>query len=197
MRRFLAVFIAAMVSFACRSLWADGAGELLWWMISDVDGITASDDKGNIYSANELGVNSARVRYDSQTGESGYLTLWGLDENGQFFQEQDSMAGVGIPSEYYGSLSDLSGDSASYSFVIELGNWSNGSWTKTSMESQSVSYADLLKDKHIASWDDLTPLGAYAWSPSQYHVVPEPNSALLILLGVAALSLRRRRFKRE
>jgi hypothetical protein len=195
MKSFLKFFIIIFATIICPTvLKANDDGELLWWMISDIDSISASDANGKTYSARDLGVNSARVRYDSTSGESGYLTLWGLDANRQPFQEPDSVGGVGIPAEYYASLASLSGDSASYSFVLELGNWSNGSWTKTSMESNSETYTDLVAKGHINTWDNfITPANAKAWTPAMYSVVPEPSSALLILIGSALLALRRRR----
>jgi hypothetical protein len=168
---------------------AEEGGELLWWMVGEAGGITGTDDDGKVYSATELGVQKARVRYESES-DSGYLTLWALDENNDFYQPANSSAGVGIPAEYYGSLASLGGNSASYSFVIELGNWSNGKWTGM-MESDSVKYGDLVSQKHIASWDNIAPIDSTYWSPSSYHVIPEPNSALLLLLGVSLLSLRR------
>lgn len=101
-------FISAAVMSPAASL-ADEGGELLWWMIGDAEGITGTDDEGKTYNAADLNVNSARIRYENDSGDKGYLTLWALDENGEPFQEQDSAAGVGIPAEYYGSLASLSG----------------------------------------------------------------------------------------
>jgi hypothetical protein len=62
------------------------------------------------------------------------------------------------------------------------------------MESNSETYTDLVAKGHINTWDNfITPANAKAWTPAMYSVVPEPSSALLILIGSALLALRRRR----
>lgn len=192
MKNIVSLALVLFSTVICRcGAFADEGGELLWWMVGEAGGITGTDDDGKVYSATELGVQKARVRYDGAGGDSGYLTLWSLDEENNFVQEANSAVGVGLPAEYYGSLAGFSGSSASYSFVIELGNWSDGRWTGM-MESETISYKDLVDQKYIANWDNIAPIDSTYWSPSTYHVVPEPNSALLVLLGAALLSLRRR-----
>ena len=196
--KFLSVLVAAF--FMCRSdCRAAEGGELLWWMISDAGNITGVDEKtGNTVSASDLNINSARIRYESGD-DIGYLTLWGLDMEENVFQEPDSIAGVGLPAERFGDLSGLSSSLASYSFVVELGNWVDGTWTKTQMASESVSYQQLVNNGHIRDWSNikLSPVDAHAWIAGGYHVVPEPSSALMLLVGGAFLALRRRRGRKD
>ena len=185
-------FLVASMLVASLSCEAAVGGEVLWWMIGDnyssIEG-TATD--GTTMTAGELKVTDARVRYEGTDGSKGYLKLYGLDEGGNVYS-LDGVAGVGLPAEYFADLSGLSG--TSYSFVLELGNWKEGSWVHTSMESQAASYESLVANKHISQWHETTPTYGTPWKPTTgYTVVPEPSSGLMLLVGGAFLMLRRRR----
>ena len=185
-------FLVASMLVASLSCEAADGGEVLWWMIGDnyssIEG-TATD--GTTMTAGELKVTDARVRYEGTDGSKGYLKLYGLDEGGNVYS-LDGVAGVGLPAEYFADLSGLSG--TSYSFVLELGNWKEGSWVHTSMESQAASYESLVANKHISQWHETTPTYGTPWNPTTgYTVVPEPSSGLMLLVGGAFLMLRRRR----
>lgn len=178
---------------------ADGGGEVLWWLVGDdYQSIVGTAEDGTQTTAGELGVTDARLRYDAADGTSGYLTLFGVNDDGSVSKYDGSAGlggeyGMGLPAEYFGSLTGLSG--ASYSFVLELGNYIDGKWARTSMESESVSYGTLLANNHITAWDSTTPLYGSPWSPSSYTVVPEPSCAMLLVMGGALLALRRRRME--
>ena len=58
---------------------ADG-GEVIWWLMGDVNTITAEKD-GKVYTAAEMGVNAARIRYQNDS-ESGYLTIYASASDG-------------------------------------------------------------------------------------------------------------------
>jgi hypothetical protein len=173
-------------------------GEVLWWTIgSDYQSLTGTADDGTVHTAGNLGVTDVRIRYTStEDNSTGYLTLLQLNDD-KTVSVYDGSAhlgaeyGVGLPADYYGSLSSLSG--TSYNFVLELGNYANGQWVRTSMESDVVSYQSLLDSKHISAWDGVNPIDGSPWSPKVYHVVPEPTNGLLVLLGSALLMLRRKR----
>jgi hypothetical protein len=185
-------FLVASMLVASLSCEAADGGEVLWWMIGDnyssIEG-TATD--GTTMTAGELKVTDARVRYEGADGSKGYLKLYGLDEGGNVYS-LDGVAGVGLPAEYFADLSGLSG--TSYSFVLELGNWKEGNWVHTSMESQAASYESLVANKHISQWHETTPTYGTPWNPTTgYTVVPEPSSGLMLLVGGALLMLRRRR----
>ena len=188
----IAVLLASVLvaSLSCEA--AEG-GEVLWWMVGDnLDAITGTTKEDNTMNAGQLGVTAARVRWENGS-EKGWLTLYGLDANGKVY-ELEGAGGADVPAMFFGNLSDLAGDLTSYSFVLELGNWSDGSWVHTSMESQAASYNQLVTDKHISQWKETTPTYGTPWKPTTgYTVVPEPSSGLMFLVGGAVLMLRRRR----
>ena len=181
-----AVFVATV---SCEA--AEG-GEVLWWMVGEdyksITGTVTSD--GSTMTAEQLGVTDARVRWQDGSGNKGYLTLYGLDADGNV-HTLDGSAGVGLPAEFFGDLGSLSGES--YSFVLELGNYNEGSWVHTSMESEAVKYETLVANKHISEWRETTPTYGTPWKPTNFTVVPEPSGGLLMLTGCALLMLRRRR----
>ena len=190
----IAVLMASafVASVSCSA--AEG-GEVLWWMIgSDYEtSISGTTKEGGAMTAGELGVKDARIRYQDASGNTlGYLTLYALDGNNNVHVFPGN-EGLGLPGSYFGDLSDLAGSLTAYSFVLELGNYDDGSWVHTSMESEAASYNDLVAKKHISEWRETTPTYGTPWKPTNFTVVPEPNSGLMLLVGGAFLMLRRRK----
>ena len=184
-------FLFAAMLVASRSCEAAEGGEVLWWLVDiGYENIEGTYSDGTTVTAKELGVNGARIRYESTNGDYGWLPLFGLDENDKFVQ-YEGVNGVLLPAEYFGSLDGLSAESCT--FVLELGNYQSGKWIGTSLESEAVSYHDLVKNNHITQWHETAPSYGTPWTPDNFMVVPEPNSAMLLLLGASILALRRRR----
>lgn len=175
--------VFAGVMCAAYGLRAADGGEVIWWLVEDMDKITAE------YNAVDMDVNAARVRYQSGE-ERGYLSIYASVNNEVHLTMGDGSA-ASVPGEYFAALGGLPGES--YSFVVELGNWANGNWTGTAMESASATYSELQKMNAVATWHDTTPVYSQPWKPSGFTVVPEPNSGLMLLIGGALLALRRRR----
>jgi hypothetical protein len=174
--------------------------DVLWWMIgSDYQSIVGKNEKtGETMTAGQLGVTDVRVRYDGSDGTSGYLTLFGVNQDGSVSVYDGSLEmgmggehGVGLPAEYFADLGSLSPQD--YSFVIELGNWDNGMWSNTAMVSESRTYEELVSLNHIKKWQNTVPTYGQAWTPGNFTVVPEPTSAVLLVFGASLLALRRRR----
>ena len=180
------VVLLALVSVAFMTCASDS---VLWWMIgSGYESITGKDDKGNTWNALDLGVTDARLAYEDSSGNRTYLTLYGLDADG-VVHELEGPGGVGLPAEYFADLSGIS--DMGCQFVLELGTW-DGQWVNTAMETRAT-YAELLEGKHITDWHDTTPSYGTPWTPSNFSVVPEPTSGIMVLFGTAILMLRRKR----
>lgn len=192
LKKVLFLTAAFALTLSCE---AAGGGEVLWWMIGKNYGsITGTTEDDQTMTAGELGVTDARIGYQDASGNRTYLTLYGLDDEGTV-HVLEGAAGVGLPAEYFADLSGIS--DLGYSFVLELGHWEKDSgWVATSMEA-SATYQELVAGKHISNWDNTAPTYGTPWTPSNFSVVPEPSSGLMMLVGTALLMLRRKRFGRE
>lgn len=184
MRRFILV-LAALCSIMVR---AEGYGEVLWWELDDPSNI--KDDVSGV-TAESLDVNAARIRYESDGVTGGYLPIYATDYEGAVWPTTGNGAAAKLPGEWFSSIENAS----SLKFVIELGNWTDGKWVSTSMESEAVSYTYLKDEQHIAEWRDTIPAYATPWTPTSFSVVPEPSSGVLLLVASAMLALRRRKMR--
>ncbi len=110
-------------------------------------------------------VNAARVHYSNKDGSvTGYLDIYAFDGDNAYVQ----LAGAVAPAPG-ACFSPLTGDYATYSYVLELGNWSNGQWL-TGMNSEAMTYEQLAAGRYIAQWNGITPNYAQPWSPAAYSV---------------------------
>lgn len=82
-------------------------------------------------------------------------------------------------------------------FIMELGynEWDDGAedyvW-RTLAQSAPELYQNLVR-QHMYASGDIAPLTATPWTPD-FHTTPEPQSGMLLAVGLAVLMLRRKRF---
>ena len=102
--------------------------------------------------------------------------------------------GCGVPTGNQSPITDF--NSPEFYFMVEIGNYSYDestdveSWT-TIASSASMSY-NSLKDYTYYTFD-INPPTSGIWNPKDFYApIPEPNTGMLILIGLAALSLRRK-----
>ena len=195
--------IKALVACAAIFVAAQARASVLWWETNEPEDIDVElmDDQGNptgaTSTAQDLGVTDARIRVSGgDAGDDTYLQIAYFDPStGNIVVGGGANTTVvAVPTyDVYAYLGpDGAGfNDAAYSFTIELGNWANGTWTVLA-ESEVATYAALAG--HIASdgGGGLDAPYALPWAPQTFHAVPEPGSALLIVIGCALIALRRR-----
>ena len=129
-------------------------------------------------------------------GEGGEPTLIGQ----QVFDKQQNPGGSApeldvMPHTYETfDIAGLSGTGAK--FYMELGRWNADAGVMDTVgQTEFFGYSDI--SKYLTTWkgtggSEIPTQGA--WNPSSsFSAVPEPTGGLLVLLGAAALALRRRR----
>lgn len=165
-----------MLSVLAMAFGAFAEDSYLFWMVGDTSKPDSTTEKWD-YSY-------AKVAYIDSSDNKGYLNLYygdGAEMSGgatysvvQAYQD----TGMGFYAKF--------AENVTYSsFIVELFNDSNAFVA----QSQALTYSD------AASYVAMNGIGAPAnmvWAATSYNV-PEPNSALMLLLGSAILALRRRK----
>lgn len=98
----------------------------------------------------------------------------------------------------YADVSAFADSGSKYSFFIELRNSKAEQGSGAVAWSSSQTYAELATADVIYEnvLDPATELmSSPVWHGTNYHSAPEPTSAMLMLLGVAGLALRRKQRK--
>ncbi len=205
--------IKKLVRIALFAMLAHGGSVLaaedyvLWFMVDD----TAQIEGKNILdynNSNTPGINAARLHVTGD-GVDGYLNLAYLSEDGktlEYFSAEDGapaiVAQLALMDEdscstgwTLGSLlkSGTGTDSfTQFRFAVELGNvdFETAAWT--AIASSEAAYSDIAS--HITAVEDsIVASQVTAWTPTAFTPVPEPTGGLLVLVGAAILSLKRKR----
>ncbi len=140
--------------------------------------------------------NAVRIAYSTDGGSTpaGYLTLHyatldsGLSDIGEYVMLDQSKS---VP-QLYASVDNWTG--SGYSFFIELINYNSASvppTIQTVAVSQSETYANLTA-KGFTSDSMIPTVPTAVWHGGTYSV-PEPTSAMLVMLGVGLLVLKRKK----
>ena len=197
LRSILALAFAASVALAT---FADANPGVLLWQICD----PSIDDHGTLKKIDEYAsptlkdngvaekVNVVRIKATRNGDAAVYLDMFvgaepfsGMD----VAEVEDIEAGGNWAGPMWASFDKCSGDIQSYTFIMELGYMSeNGSKWDVLAVSSAETYASLEKFISHSPVDFPT---YDPWSPNTF-AIPEPSSALLILIGGALLALRRK-----
>lgn len=152
------------------------ADSYLYWLVGDSISLDGQENFTG-YSTAKVGV------LDSSGVSQGYLNLYG--DNGVSLDGPSVGMTPGDNSPYYANLATAG---AGYQFYIELFNDLSESVGRSS---EILAYADALA--YATTFGLSTP--AVPWNVSSFTTaaVPEPSSALLMLLGCAGLALKRKK----
>ena len=194
MKKILATALLALAPAA--GVFADGL-EVLVWQFQGNETVNRNGTQVGAFGLIGDAID-VRIAYDNGSGTTGYLNWWDGNETTPppTFSSTPLLVTDNeddLPVTWYADITPSAAtDYAGYTFTVELGNWdeTEHTWTVQAVSSTPASYDSLAR--HIQSWTDSAGThSVMAWTPS--YAVPEPTSGLLLVLGAAALGLRRRR----
>lgn len=164
MKKLVALVVVAL---SCGA-WA--ADSYLYWMVEK-----SVERDGKAFS----GYNSAKIGYLNDSGSMTYLNLYGEGASGDFI-------GIGkSATPGYESFANILGSGST--FYIELFNDN-----RVVARSEELSYSAL--ESYTTSSMLQTPREPWTSAGTTFTSnVPEPSSALLMLLGCAGLALKRKK----
>jgi len=181
MKRNLAVIVFALLGYAAQASY-------LYWTVNES---YTMENTGASYTYN------GAAPYEANTFQAARLMLY--DSNNESATQLGNAAGYvteegGAQKSYAVDVSNYT--AANYSFYIELLSYdaNASSWSQVGATTKQT-YTQLQSANVIYESDSLLPVAAATWHGSGSMNAPEPTSAMLMLLGVAGLALRRKQRK--
>lgn len=201
MKRLIALLLCMFMSIAY------AVDEVLYWMVEEDARVYFQDGQAKalpllVPSSDSLSL-AARVHVSNASlAEDAFLDLYYQEDDGSWAKWPGDLGidfgdsgsgywGCGVPTGNFSPITDF--NSPEYAFMVEIGNynWDDDSWT-TIASSASQSYNSLFEKGYIHYTFDLNPPTGSVWSPKDFYApIPEPNTSLLILIGVSMLALKR------
>ncbi len=206
MTRLLGGIVSFGFAVFLTALSAHADDDVLYWMMSGTESMT--DENGQKTTVSEFLTASggsdfsARVRVTGGgVAEDTFLNLYYydgsdfvLDDSAEAaFQQSGGVWSCSLGEGNLASVGAYSSGSPEYSFVIELGNVVNEEWTQTLATSSTMTYQSLADAGFISQTFDVSPPVSTMWNGGAFTAIPEPTSGMLMLMGLALLSLRRKR----
>lgn len=189
--------LIAVLLFLC-GMTLKAEDEFLYWMIASdatIEGLWGEKtvvSEGSYYAKVGYAAGSTTVEDIVKAKKlEGYLNLYGLPNDQQFIQDSSDYKDSNIATSDSGDVLGVQSapvyakgvTKADYTYWVELWNADDG----------IVGYASLGTYESLSAFiSPMSELASMAASVSVFQV-PEPNSALLLMIGCAALALRRRR----
>lgn len=165
------------------------ADSYIYWMVDKTATGTergGGSIDGKPYTAKVVALESGMSWTDQTTGKN-YLNLYSIDNTASSIDGNTGVS-VGIGSAVTGIqnlqyFANVTGYLDGYTYFVEL--WNEGGVVA---RSEGLPY----EQASIAALADISTPGTL-WAPMTFVAAPEPNSALLLLIGCATLALRRRK----
>ena len=157
------------------------ADSYLYWMLEESDSMSWANNKAPTnYDSARIGV------LDSSYSNVGYLNLY--TGNGDAISG-NALTGIDKAVGSAGTYAKFDSQTTGYSFYIEL-----LSSSKYVGRSEIFTY-DALSNYITSNIGGTSSPSAGSWAPTSFTTapVPEPTSGLLMLFGLSALALRRKR----
>lgn len=163
----------------------DSSDTLLYWMVDDSSN-KIKFDYAVVYAAPTVNLEGKSWTTEAGYGDVGAVPL-PVDVEGGFGYNSnpDTRLGTLDILTSIGALENYS----SYSFYIELLHWDGTAEIREGVSALS-SYEDLVENHNILRTGLSIPSNLAVWAPTT--AAPEPTSGLLLLIGCAALLLKRR-----